>query len=87
VNGGPASDCKLSLHLARTDQLVEAIGVSSEFEETFVIAPGEDEYYATISCKNSRDEYRSETLRLGSPRTYENGTDLGTVSLSRGAAE
>ncbi len=87
MNGEPASDCRLSLHLARTDQIVEAIGVSSEFEETFVIAPGEDDYYATISCKNTRNEYRSETLRLGSPHTYENGTDLGTVSLSRAGAE
>lgn len=87
VNGEPAKECELSLYLASTDQHVETILISSEFEETFVIAPGKGDYYATITCRNSRDEFRSETLQLGSPRAYEKGVDLGTVSLSYAGPE
>jgi len=88
VNGEPAaSDCELSLFLASTNQRVESIKVRADFEETFVIAPGEDDYYATISCEGVAGQYRSPALRLGSLSTYRDGTDLGTVSLSRTATK
>lgn len=75
--------CLLSLYVASSDYLVGSARVGAHFDETFVIAPGEDDYYAAITCEGVEGRFQSSRLRLGSVATYREGVDLGIVTLNR----
>lgn len=87
VPGQGAPRCLLSLYVASNDFLVGSVIVEARFEETFVVAPGEDDYYATITCEGVVGRFESPRLRLGSVATYREGIDLGTVTLNGGSAQ
>ena len=78
---GASQKCTLSLFEAKEDFVVGRAEVGPSFDESFVVAPGEAEYYATVSCEGARDEFRSSILRLGTIATYREGTNLGTITL------
>jgi hypothetical protein len=74
--------CQLMLLHAETNVVVgDAHSIGGSFEETFVIAPREDDYYVAIECEGSELSYRSAALRLGSVEAYREGVDLGVVYL------
>lgn len=81
VQGQGAPRCLLSLYVASGDVLVGSVSVGAQFEETFVVAPGEDDYYATITCDGVGRRFKSSQLRLGSVETYRDGVDFGIVTL------
>jgi hypothetical protein len=87
VRGDDAPRCVLSLYVASSNFLVGSVNVGARFEETFVLAPGEDDYYATVTCQGVVGGFESSRLRLGSVATYREGVDLGTVTLGGGGAE
>src|SRR5258706_15625201 len=64
IQGNPAPRCTLALYLAKPETFLQRTTVSARFEETFVIAPKEDDYYVEITCDGGSDDYRSEPLRL-----------------------
>ncbi len=87
IRGHAVPDCLMSLHVASNDLLVGTVKVRPKFEETFVLAPGEDDYYVTITCQGITGRFKSPHVRLGSVKTYRQGIDLGTVTLNGGSGE
>lgn len=87
VHGQGPPRCLLSLYVTSNDFLVGSVNVGERFEETFVIAPGEDDYYATITCEGVAGRFASPSLRLGSVATYREGVDLGIVTLNDDSAQ
>jgi hypothetical protein len=76
------SDCVLELYRLNGNQKVQEINVPQEFQRSFVIAPGVDEYYMLVHCPGSAT-YRTPTYKLGSNRYLLNPIDLGEINLTR----
>src|SRR5690242_16912266 len=45
-----ASGCNLELYRQMENRKVGEVGISSEFEKSFVIAPGSHAYYMVVRC-------------------------------------
>jgi len=81
-SGKPISRCHLNLYSPDLDRVLLTRNIGVRFNETFVIAPGEADYYVTITCDGIAGRYRSGRLKLGSIKKYRTGEDLGEIQLT-----
>ena len=81
VTGHSDPQCILNVHEVSSKTIVGSRKVGQKFEETFVVAPGEREYYVTITCAGVGGRFKSSVLRLGSAAAYREGRDLGRIRI------
>jgi hypothetical protein len=77
--------CVMQVYRADTGALIDKRGISQEFQETVVAAPGKHPYYLTISCGSPSLTYKSPTYEIGTAEQFQHPVDLGTISLNNGA--
>ena len=76
-----ASPCRMRLHDAKDGRVLRERAVSGSFDEVFTIDVLSHDYYLSIACEGVTESFKSETVRLGGRRRYDDPLNLGKIVL------
>jgi hypothetical protein len=81
-DGSTPSICKLRLYLSSNKRLLEEREIPPSFDEGFVIAPRERNYYMELQCAGTVT-HTTQTLKLGNTKWLLRPVELGTIVLEK----